>query len=102
MKAVQGFNTEQEKDGRWKCCINTDSISKSGNNSKKSMVKNNPGKPTNYFIAGPSCESVKRKSAESTQQIHKEFEDVLNSIGCFRGTFSLQLKTNSKLYQVPP
>ena len=56
MKTVQGFDTEQEKDGRWKCCINTDSISKSGNNSKTSMVKNNPDKPTNYFIAGHSCE----------------------------------------------
>ena len=66
MKVVQGFDTEQEKDGRWKWCINTDSISKFGNNSKKSMVKTNPDKPTNYFTAGPSCESDKRKGAEST------------------------------------
>ena len=34
MKAVQEFDTDQEKDGRWKCCINTDSILKSGNNGK--------------------------------------------------------------------
>ena len=55
-------------------------------------VKNNPGKPTHYFLAGPSCESDKRKSAEVTQQIHKEFEDVFNGIRCLEGTFSLQLK----------
>ena len=63
-------------------------ISKSGNNSKKSMVKNNPDKPTNYFIAGLSCESNKRKSAESTQLIHKEFEDVFNGLlGASRAHF---------------
>ena len=102
MKAVQGFNTEQEKEGRWKCCINTDSISKSGNNSKKSMAKINLDKPTNYFIAGPTCGNEKRKSAESTQQIHKEFLDVFNDIWCFKGTFSLQLKTNSNPYKALP
>ena len=30
------------------------------------------------------------------------FDNVFNSIGCFEGTFSLQLKPDSKLYQVPP
>ena len=100
MKAVQGFE-QTKKNGRWKCCINTDSISKSGNNSEKSTVKTNPDKPTNYFIAGPSCKSDKRKSAKSTQQTHKEFEDALMAWVLW-GTFSLQLKTNSKPYQVPP
>ena len=81
---------------------NTDNISKFGSNRKKSMVKTNPDKPTNYFIAGPSCESDKRKNAKSTQRIHKEFEDVFNGIWCFEGTFSLQLKPNRKPYQVLP
>ena len=40
--------------------------------------------------------------AELTQQIHKEFNDVFNGIGCFKGTFSLQLKLDRRPYQVPP
>ena len=30
------------------------------------------------------------------------FGDVFNGIGCFKGTFSLQLKPDSKPYQAPP
>ena len=30
------------------------------------------------------------------------FHNVFNGIGCFKGTFSLQLKPDSKPYQVPP
>ena len=37
-----------------------------------------------------------------TQRIYKKFGDMFNSIGCFKGTFSLQLKPDSKPYQVPP
>ena len=36
------------------------------------------------------------------QKIHDTFCDIFNDIGCFKGTFSLQLKPNSKPYQVPP
>ena len=38
---------------------------------------------------------------QTTQQIHKDFEDVFNDTGCFDGTFSLQLKPDSKQYQPP-
>ena len=34
--------------------------------------------------------------------MHKEFNNVINGIGCFEGTFSLQLKLDSRPYQVPP
>ena len=34
--------------------------------------------------------------------MHNTFGDVFNGIGYFKGTFSLQLKPDSKLYQVPP
>ena len=37
-----------------------------------------------------------------TQRTHKEYGEVFNSIGCFEGTFSLQLKLDSKPYQVLP
>ena len=36
-----------------------------------------------------------------TQKIHDTFGDVFNGIGCFEGTFSLQLRPDSKPYQVP-
>ena len=39
---------------------------------------------------------------ELTQQINKEFNDVFNGIGCFEGTFSFQLKLDSRPYQMPP
>ena len=101
-KTIQGSNTKQEKDGGGRCCTNTDSSSKSANNSTKSMVKTNPDKAKNYFLAGPKCDSDTKKSAETTQQIHKEFDDVFNGNGCFEGTFSLQIRIDSKPYQVPP
>ena len=36
------------------------------------------------------------------QKMHETFSNVFNSIGCFEGTFLLQLKPESKPYQVPP
>ena len=37
-----------------------------------------------------------------TKKVHEEFHDMFNGIGCFKGTFSLQLKPDSKPYQAPP
>ena len=59
-------------------------------------------KTTKYFLSGPTYKSDKKKGADVTQQIHKDFDDVFNGIGCFEGTFSLQLKPDSKPYQAPP
>ena len=36
------------------------------------------------------------------QKIHDVFGNVFNGIGCFKGTFSLQLKPDSKPYQASP
>ena len=33
-----------------------------------------------------------------TQKIHDTFDNVFNGIRCFEGTFSLQLKPDSKPY----
>ena len=95
-------NTNQETGGAAKCCATTDSISKSTKNSTKSMVNTNANKPTNYFLSGPNCDIDKKKSAEWTQQTRKEFNDLFDGIGCFEGTFSLQVKLDSRPYQVPP
>ena len=35
-------------------------------------------------------------------EVHNTFGDVFNGIGYFKGKFSLQLKPDSKPYQVPP
>ena len=37
-----------------------------------------------------------------TQRIHEAYGKVFNGIGCFKGAFPLQLKLDSKPYQVPP
>ena len=71
-----------------KCYTNTDSISKS-NNKTKPVVKSKLSERIEYFLSGPSYDSDKKRSAETTQQLHEDFEDVFNGIGCFDGTFSL-------------
>ena len=55
-----------------------------------------------HFLPGPNYDSDKKKSAEITQQLQRDFEDVFNGIGCFDGTSLLQLKPDSKSYQTPP
>ena len=54
------------------------------------------------FIPQKNPDADKRKSSAMTQKIHDTFANVFNGIGCFEGTFSLQLKPDSKPYQVPP
>ena len=56
----------------------------------------------NYFYSSSNTDADKSKSNIMTQRIHERFGDVFNSIGCFEGTFFLQLKLDSKPYQVPP
>ena len=56
----------------------------------------------NYFYSSDNTVADKSNSSAMTQRIHETFGDVFNGIGCFKGTFSLQLKPDSKLYQVPP
>ena len=45
---------------------------------------------------------TKRAIDEIAQQIQREFKDVFNGIRYFDGTFSLQVKPDSKPYQAPP
>ena len=53
------------------------------------------------FFSLANIDADKRKIGAMMQKIHDTF-DVFNGIGCFKGTFSLQLKPNSKPYQAPP
>ena len=54
----------------------------------------------NFFLLS-NIDEVKRKSSDMMQKIYDTFGYVFNGIGCFKGTFSLQLKSDSKPYQVP-
>ena len=37
-----------------------------------------------------------------TQRIDNEFHDAFTGIGCFDGTFRLQVREDSQPYQAPP
>ena len=63
---------------------------------------NNPNVVINYFYSSQDTSSNKRDSAVMIKKVHDEFHDVFNGIGCFKGTFSLQIKPDSKPYQAPP
>ena len=97
---IQWGDPKQETVKAEKYCTNTD-ISKS-NNESKPMVNSRLSETIDYFFSGPSYDSDKKRSTEITQQLHKYFKDVFNGIGCFNGTFLLQLKPDNKPYQVPP
>ena len=92
---------KQETDRTVKCYTNTNSILKS-KNKYKPMVDNQLPNTVGYFLSGPSCDNDRKKSAEITQSLQGDFEDVFNVIVCFDSTFSLQLKLDSKPCQVPP
>ena len=92
MHTAWEIEPKQETDSVEKCYTNVASTTKSRHNSKKPMVETKSNKTTEYFLSGPTYESNKKRSAQATQQIHIDFDDVFNGIGCFEGTFSLQIK----------
>ena len=47
-------------------------------------------------------EANKWASAGTTQTIHNEYSNVFTGIGCFKGTFSLQVKEDKTPCQVLP
>ena len=76
-----------------------DGIFKITNNSNGPTLNTNTNTLTKYFLSCPNIETDKGKSTGLTQQKHMEFDNVFNGIGCFEGTFLLQLKPNSKPFQ---
>ena len=95
-------NTTQEAPVVEKSCTNTKADSKVDNNINSHNANTNVNSLTNYFFSSPNVQVDKRESIKLTQRIHKVFGNVFNGIGCFKGTFSLQLKPDSKPHQVPP
>ena len=49
----------------------------------------------------PQTKKMTSEQALKSQSNYNGFADVLSRIGCFDGTSSLQVKPNSKPYQVP-
>ena len=85
-----------------KSCTNMDADSKVDNNVNCHNDITNVNTLTDYFLSSPNVEADKMKSIKLTQRVHNVFGNVFNGIGCFKGTFSLQLKPDSKPYQAPP
>ena len=95
-------STTQEEHVVENSYTNTDAGSKADNNVNGHNNKNNVITIINYFLSSPNVEVDKRKGSELMQRVHTVFGNVFNGIGCFEGTFSLQLKPDSKPYQAPP
>ena len=85
----------QTADRPKKCYTSTNRNSKSENKDKPTVTDNENSK-INYFLPGPNQNNDKRVSAEITLQLQKDFKDVFTRIGCFDGTFSLQVKPDGK------
>ena len=66
------------------------------------MVNNNNNNRIKYFLSGPNNDANKKASDEIPQQLQREVKDIFNGIKFLDGTFSLQVKPDSKLYQLPP
>ena len=92
--------TKQETCGAKKHCTNTNDSLKNTNNYNGSASNTNTNIITNYFLSSPNIDIDKRKSTKHKK--YNVFDNVFNGIGYFEGTFSLQLKPDSKPYQVRP
>ena len=55
-----------------------------------------------YFHSIDNKEADKRESEAITNRIHSECNDLFSGIGCFEGTFPLQVKEGSHPYQTTP
>ena len=106
-------NRGQETDTSIENCTNKNKTRQKGcKNSNTGIIskqdingQSDPGNPNmsiNYFYSSNNVDADKRSSSTMMQSIHMRFGDIFNGIGCFKGTFSLQLKPDSKPYQAPP
>ena len=94
-------NNKQEAQTNTDSCTN---MRKSAINKQDANIQRQQDTPINtiiYFTSSSNTDAEQRKSSEMMQIIHDKFGDVFNGIGCFEGTFSLQLKPDSRPYQAP-
>ena len=91
-------NREQEAYKVVEGCTNINTV---GITKQKANGQNQSNMLINYFYSSKYTEADKRESDAMTQNIHNAYSNIFTGIGCFEGTFSLQLKPNSRPYQVP-
>ena len=84
-------NTTQEVHVVEKSCTNMDADSRVNNNVNSHNDNTNVKTITNYFLSSTNVEADKRKSTKLMQRVNNVFGNVFNGIGCFKGTFSLEL-----------
>ena len=65
------------------------------------MVTNEDKYKVNNFVTGPEEEANREESAKLTKAIHNEFKDLFSGIGCFEGTFSLQVEEEANHIRHP-
>ena len=76
---------------------------KTNKNLKDNLYPNNKIKPDiDYFLAVLLMQANKVVNGETTQKIYNEYRNVLTGIECFKGNFSLQVRDDTKPYQVLP
>ena len=85
-----------------KGCTNTDTGINTQQDANNQNDQNNSNESINYFFSSTNIDADKRNSIAMMQRIHDTFGNLFNGIGCFKGTVPLQLKLDSKPYQVPP
>ena len=74
-----------------KSCANT-------NSNDNIMVNNEDKYIIDYSIVEAEKYADMRASVVKTKAVHNEFKDVFMGNGCFQGTFSLQVKDDTKQY----
>ena len=52
-----------------------------------------------YFISGTNWKADKEANGILIMKIHNDFSEVFTGIGSFKGTFKLQVREDSCLYQ---
>ena len=97
-KQTRGQETHTIVEG----CTNRNTVGVIKQDANGQNGQNQSNKSINYFYSSENTEADRRKSDIMTQKIHNTFGNVFIGIGCFKDTFSLQLKPNSKPYQAPP
>ena len=95
-------NITQEMHTVSKGCTNMATGGHTKQNANGQNGQTTTDKSINYFFSLDNVDADKRKSSAMMQKIHDTFGNIFNGIGCFKGTFSLQLKPDSKPYQAPP
>ena len=54
-----------------------------------------------YFLVEPDKQAKMKRNAKVAKLVHQEVTMFFSGIGCFKATFSLEVKDGMKPYQAP-